>query len=267
MIAFTVTTAAALQPTSYLYAYLNTDMNPATGSLSGADYLLAYEQHSDGWGWAIMKWSGSDWVMTGQTPTMYMNRSGNTLTWNFAASDVGVSSGFTFYVVAGAVDASDSVVARDYAPDNGMWAYMLTTSSSPPPTTTPTSTSSPAKTLALKIWPPKTVPSYAVAGKRFTVSFSVDVEKQEAATVIDIATGQVKGDATMVSWDPLPSGKMVCDPSIGGKVIPHAESLKAGTAKLSFIVPKTAKGKQLRVKVAITAQGKSATRVATFRVR
>ena len=50
-------------------------------------------------------------------------------------------------------------------------------------------------------------------------------------------------------------------------MIRHAESFKAGKARLSFLVPKTAKGKQLKVKVTIKAGTQSATKVVVFRVK
>ena len=66
---------------------------------------------------------------------------------------------------------------------------------------------------------------------------------------------------------PLATGKMICEPSVAGKVIPHSESFKAGKARLSFVVPRMAKGKQLTVKVTIKTAGGSASKVATYRVR
>ena len=96
----------------------------------------------------------------------------------------------------------------------------------------------------------------------FRVAFAV-----ESTVTLDDTT------AIMVTWDPVLSGKMVCDPSVGGKTVAHTESLKNGQARLSFVVPKTAKGKLLTVKVKITAtepkSGKtvSAAKVAKFRVR
>lgn len=94
------------------------------------------------------------------------------------------------------------------------------------------------------IGPPLTVPAQAVAGKRFAVSFKV--------TRSDTGT-------------PLTSGTMICDPSVTGKVIPHAESFRGGTARLSFVIPASAKG-MLKVKVTIKAAGQSATKVASFRI-
>ena len=50
-------------------------------------------------------------------------------------------------------------------------------------------------------------------------------------------------------------------------MIRHAESFKGGTARLSFVVPTSAAGKVLKVKVTIKAGGRSATKVAAFRVQ
>jgi hypothetical protein len=66
---------------------------------------------------------------------------------------------------------------------------------------------------------------------------------------------------------PLTTGKMSCEPSVNGKAITHAESFKNGTARLSLLVPKTAKGKQLKVKVTIKAGSQSVARISTFLVR
>jgi hypothetical protein len=88
-------------------------------------------------------------------------------------------------------------------------------------------------------------PARPVAGARVTVTFPV-----------------TRSD----NGRPLTSGRMICDPSVAGKVIPHAESFRAGKARLSFVVPKTAKGKVVRVKVTITAGKQAATRIRAFKV-
>lgn len=62
-------------------------------------------------------------------------------------------------------------------------------------------------------------------------------------------------------------GTMVCDPSIGGKVLRHTESFKYGIASLRFLVPATAKGKLLTVRLTIHWRGTTASRVARFRVQ
>jgi hypothetical protein len=93
---------------------------------------------------------------------------------------------------------------------------------------------------------PTTVPAQPFAGKRFTVSYKV----MRAGTGV-----------------PLLSGRMVCDPSIAGVVVAHAESFKGGTARLSFVVPANAAGKLLTVKLTIKAGSQSATKVTTFQVQ
>lgn len=93
---------------------------------------------------------------------------------------------------------------------------------------------------------PVTVPARPVAGKRFTVSFKV-----------------TQG----VAGAPVLRGRMICDPSVAGTVISHAESFKGGTARLAFVVPTSAAGKTLKVRVTIKAATGSATKVSTFAVQ
>lgn len=92
---------------------------------------------------------------------------------------------------------------------------------------------------------PVTVPAQPVAGKRFTVSFRVTRSDTGA---------------------PVKQGTMICDPSVTGRVIAHTESFTGGIARLGFVVPTSAAGKLLKVKVAIKTAGESATRVAAFKV-
>jgi hypothetical protein len=93
---------------------------------------------------------------------------------------------------------------------------------------------------------PVTVPAKAVAGRWFSVSFGV-----------------TRSD----TGSRLTRGRMICDPSVSGKVLWHLESFRAGKARLAFVIPARAQGKLLKVKVTIrTPAGVSATRVARFRV-
>jgi hypothetical protein len=93
---------------------------------------------------------------------------------------------------------------------------------------------------------PATAPAQPLAGKRFTLSFKVKRSD----------TGR-----------PLTSGKMTGAASIAGKRIRHTTSFRGGTARLSFVVPANAAGKALKVKLTITTGGRSATKVASFRVQ
>ena len=92
---------------------------------------------------------------------------------------------------------------------------------------------------------PATTPAKPIAGKAFAVSFAVTRSDTHAR---------------------LTTGRMICDPSVTGKVIQHQESFKGGTARLAFVIPSTAGGKLLKVKVTIKADGGSTTRIANFRV-
>ncbi len=84
------------------------------------------------------------------------------------------------------------------------------------------------------------------AGRRFT--FTLPVKRSDTGA-------------------PLRVGKMTASPRVAGKLITHAESFKKGKARLTFRVPRTAKGKLLKLSIEITASGKTTTRLYTYRVR
>jgi hypothetical protein len=90
------------------------------------------------------------------------------------------------------------------------------------------------------------LPAKPLAGKRFT--FSLPVTRSDTRA-------------------PLLTGKLVCDPAVASKGIKHAESFKAGKAQLSFVIPTTAKGKVLKVKIKILALGQSASHTYVYTVR
>lgn len=152
---------------------------------------------------------------------------------SFAKSELGIDQAFGFYVLTWLVDTEAD---GDFVPDgDAVWTYVLTTPPPPPP---------PVKVKPV-IGRPVATP--AVAGRRMTVTFPVRRSDNGA---------------------PLTAGTMNCDPSVAGKTLVHRESFRGGKARLSFVVPKQAKGKSLKVKVTIvSADGLSATQVATFKVR
>ena len=193
-------------------------------------------QDTDKWGWDVEQWTGTDWKEAPSSSAMNFSRSGDTLTWTLGKADLGGVTGFAFFVAGIKWDANGDVAAMDLAPDGGRWTYDLT----------PAATVTPPVAIRPVIAAPTTTPAAATAGKRFTVSFSV--------TRSDDGT-------------PLTTGKMICDPSVSGTVIPHAERFANGVARLAFTIPKTAKGKLLKVKVTIKAGTQASTRIATFKVR
>ena len=70
----------------------------------------------------------------------------------------------------------------------------------------------------------------------------------------------------------ISSGKLVTSVSAAGKTLASHAAFTSGSARLTFLVPRTAKGKLLRVRLKVTATDPqshktlSATRVAMFRV-
>ena len=203
---------------------------------SGCELMLDGLRLADGvYAAGTFRWVNGDWAEAAKPASLAFAMSGGNATFTISKADLGVTTGFSFWVGTGRYDTSGNLLGEDHAPNYGLWSFDLNAA----PTTT-----APAVAVKPLIGAPATTPARAVAGKRFTVSFPV--------TRSD--TGK-----------PLASGTMTCDPSVSGKVIQHAESFGNGTARLSFVIPKTAKGKLLTVKLTIKAGG-SATKIATFRV-
>jgi hypothetical protein len=225
--------------------YIDADRDESTGATNqgGVEYALVAWKAADGSGWVVDRWNGSKYVTIPQSAAMGFSRSGDVLSWTVGAADLGGTTGFEFFVWSSQWDSSDQQVAEDVSPDDGWFTYTLP-AVQPPSTSTATTTTAKAVPKPL-IEAPISTPLTAVAGKRFTVVFPV-----------------VRGD----NGKPMTLGKLVCDPSVLGKVIPHAESFTGGKARLSFVIPKGAQGKVLKVKVTIVAGTQSATRTAGFKV-
>jgi hypothetical protein len=223
--------------------FIDADRNQATGG-DGDEYWMFGGPLV---GAAFMAWNGSGFSETDPASFSAWLVNTNITEFRFNKADIGNVSGFNFLVVSISIDPPN-INFWDYAPDNGEWTYTL---ASPTTTTTTTTTTPPPPPPA----PPAVVkpvigtavatPLRAVAGKRLTVAFRV-----------------TRSD----NGKPLTTGKMVCNPTIAGKIVPHTDSFTAGTARLSLLVPKTAKGKVLTVRLAITTGKQSATRVVTFRI-
>jgi hypothetical protein len=112
-------------------------------------------------------------------------------------------------------------------------------------TNTPGDTTPPVIVKPL-IAQPAAVPRHPTAGSRFVVTFAV-----------------TRSD----NGRPLTRGKMTCEPSVGGRSVPHAASFANGKARLVLTVPRRAKHKLLKVRLTITFGDQSTTRIATFVVR
>ena len=251
-----------------VFVSLDTDRSFATGDPDdGTEYSLGAWNDASGRWWDISRWNGSKWESIPESPTMSFTRTGDVITWTVNSSDMGGATGFRFYALSGIWNVTDEKwTARDEAPDGtGWWDFSLagTTQESPPST---------APRVALLVSAPETTPKRPLAGKPFTVTFLARFQKEQEITSIDLATGETK-TGMAVTWTPVPRGRIVGTASVGGKAIARGATFKTGDARLSFVVPKTAKGKMLQVKVKVTATEKdsgktlSARKTATFRVR
>ena len=116
----------------------------------------------------------------------------------------------------------------------------------PQPQQPPTPPKPPVAVVKPVLGKPLTLPATALAGKRFV--FTLAVKRSDTGA-------------------PLTTGRMVANPTVAGKLVKHVESFKAGKVRLTFVVPKTAKGKLLKIKIKITASGKTTTRLYTYKVR
>ena len=270
MITFSVT-ATGLRPATtdglvrFVDVWLDTDRNAATGDpMDGSEYdLYAYTDPADpGLWWSVDRWNGSAWEQAPYAPTtMSLTSSGDNLNWTVNKTDLGGAASFTLRVASVAVDAGNNIVGRDRAPDSFTWVYDI---AGPPNSMT--------VFLTPVIGKPVLTPARVLAGRRVTLTFPV-----------------TRTDAAQPK--PLTSGTMACNPTVAGKVIPHTESFKNGVARLSFVIPKAAKGKTLKVKLTIKAptyrgedgvsisiatgqmalvanwyDGKSSTRILSFRI-
>ena len=234
-------TVSNLTPESALFLPIDIDKNATTGD-NGDEYALEWYSSATAAdnGWTIERWDGTNWVHPDSHPTMRGSLTATGVEFSINASDLGGTSGFAIYVGT-ARYAADEMVGFDRAPDGvAKWTYDLTKPTSPP------ATANPAPTVVKPVFGAiLTIPAKPVAGKRFT--YGIKVTRSDTGA-------------------PLTKGTMVCDPSIAGRVLPHAEQFKQGVAAMTFLVPRTAKGRQLRIKVKIVSGNQSTTKVVTYKV-
>ena len=197
---------------------LDTDRSGSTGSLRGADYLVAVDM-SDLRG-SLLKWGGSDYV---DAPTQagdvrYLVGGGG-IEFLLRPAVLGGATSFNFLVVAstGAADSEQF----DFAPDGGSWFFEV---QMPAPAPTP------APALATSVQAIY-APAFAKAGKPFRVS--------RASVRLDNGTT-------------APAATFRCRATLAGK------SLRgSGIGGCTFAIPKTAKGKRLVVTVSATYAGRT----------
>lgn len=226
--------------TDMITVSLDTDTNSSTGGLGGYEYRFEARRSTNPLSWDVSAWDGATMksIKTSSISPIAFSNSGSGYTWTISKADLAGATRFAFVVTAGRFvsSTSGSKVTSDRAPDSGSWTF----DPSPPP---PPPTAAPA--VKPLIGTPAATPSRAIAGKRFSVAFRVTRSDNGA---------------------PVNGATMVCDPSIAGKIVPHRESFAAGTARISFTVPKTARHKVVKVKLTVKSGSESTARTAAFRV-
>lgn len=176
------------------------------------------------------RWNGSEMVDVPET-NMSSGFANGLLTFTVARSELLDTKGFAFDLFTMYIA---DVSGFDFAPDVGMsdWTYDLVLP--PPVVVRPVIGTAAAK------------PAAPVAGKRFTVTFPVTASTTGA---------------------PLAGADLSCTTKVAGKVVPHVHAYTTGKAKATLLVPKTGKGKQLKVSAKVTANGQTATKVVTYKIR
>jgi hypothetical protein len=137
---------------------LDTDHNPRTGD-QGDDYrLVFFDDPSLGWLYESDRWQGG-WIYYDAGSATLLAASG-TLAATVPRADIGGSDSFAFYVVAEKYDASDTVVARDDAPDDSRWSYDAV----------PLTSEQKVKPV---LSDPLSSAAYPVAGEQFTLRYAL----------------------------------------------------------------------------------------------
>ena len=125
----------------------------------------------------------------------------------------------------------------------------LTLKANTPPPLIPTPAKLPKPAVVVKplLTTPHALPMQPLAGKKFV--FTLAIRRSDTGA-------------------PLTAARMVADTTVAGKLVKHVQSFKAGTARVSLVLPKAAKGKRLRVrvKITITTSGQTTKRLYTMMV-
>ncbi len=211
---------------------MDIDRNPSTGG-QGVEVRL-YDEPAAGIAFFAF-WNGSTFIPAPLTASFSVGAPGaNLAEFRFNKNEIQGISGFNFQVVGVSIDGANLNVA-DAAPDSGSFSYDLTVASpSPPPP---------------KVRPVIGAPAAAIvpqAGKRFSVTFTV-----------------TRSD----NGSPLTNGIATCTALVALKAIACGKSLRGGVARLTLLLPKTAKGKKLMIKLTIKAGGQTVSKTGTFHIR
>jgi hypothetical protein len=195
---------------------------------------------------------------------MKVTGTSSSVTFALSTTDIGGASSFRFYVIAGTWNTTtESFETRDQAPDSGWWSYALAATTPPKPA---------ENEVSLSVNAPTSTPRSAVAGKPLVVRFPVEFFRTKTIIVVDLETGETHEDLA-VSWEPVTRGKFTARVTVAGAALKPSGVVRRSEVRLSLAVPKTARGKVMRIAVRVTATDRetgrtlTATKVATFRVK
>jgi hypothetical protein len=218
---------------------VDSDANPGSGSpdFGGADYLIQLEGPLSGSAAIVLfRWDGTDFTTQGVSAAtlIFSYASGATIKVN--ASELGATRRFSLFAIAvsgivlnpaGEPDLTNIHV--DNAPQQGTFTYDV------------------------KVTPPALV-----------------VRSSGANPVRPKAGGTYTAFATVARNDgqPMQAGRTTCRGAIGATTLRPTKpgSLAGGRATCAYRIPKTAKGKTIRVTITVTSGGLKAVRTVSARI-
>ena len=105
--------------------FLDSDRNPATGSVTGSEYAISIDGETQTF--AVFHWSDGTWAASPAPSAQIAWRSGPAIRIN--RRDLGGTSAFHFWQAATRTSLALGGDYSDFAPDVGTWTYVVT----PPP--------------------------------------------------------------------------------------------------------------------------------------
>jgi hypothetical protein len=178
-------------------------------------------------GWQFVRWDGTKFVPAAASSANGSYANG-VATFKVSKADLGGVEKFTFWADSFQLDANGNLIAEDTAPE-GTDAYVYSLAP-----------------VALRASTPTAVPAKPVAGKAFSVGTRVTRADNGAA---------------------LATGTVTCTVRVGTAPLRAVGTMRNGVAVCAMKLPKTAKGKLVRVTVKVAFQGSSTTKSYSARAK
>jgi len=179
-------------------------------------------------GWDFIKWDGTKFALA-NAPSAHGSYANGVATFKVSKADLGGVPDFTFWASSFQLDANGNFIAEDTAPD-GTDAYKYTFT----------------KPLTLRASTMTATPAKPSAGKAFAVGTRVTRGDNGAA---------------------LATGTVACTARVGTAPLRATGRIRNGVSFCAMTIPKTAKGKLVKVTIKVTFQGVSTTKTYSARVK